>query len=122
MQVDMNSDMGEAFGAWTAGDDAAILKVVTSANVACGFHAGDPQVMAKTFAEAKDRGVAVGAHPGYADLWGFGRRVLPHTTDEIERFTAYQIGAAQAGRGAGGAQGHIRQGAWRAGEPGRGRA
>lgn len=94
--VDLNSDMGEAFGDWTMGDDTAILKIVTSANVACGFHAGDPQVMAKTMAEAKAQGVAVGAHPGYGDLWGFGRRVLPHSPQEIERLTAYQIGAAQA--------------------------
>ena len=94
--VDLNSDMGEAFGAWRAGDDAAILKVVSSANVACGFHAGDPQVMAETFTEAKARNVAVGAHPGYGDLWGFGRRVLPHSAAEIERLVAYQIGAAQA--------------------------
>lgn len=93
--VDLNSDMGEAFGAWEAGDDPAILKIVTSANVACGFHAGDPQVMARTFAEAKAQGVAVGAHPGYDDLWGFGRRVLPHSTTEIERLVAYQVGAAQ---------------------------
>lgn len=94
--VDLNSDMGEAFGAWKSGDDAAILKIVSSANVACGFHAGDPQVMAQTFAAAKAEGVAVGAHPGYADLWGFGRRVMPHSADEVERLVAYQIGAAQA--------------------------
>ncbi len=72
-----------------------MLSVVTSANVACGFHAGDPQIMAATFALAKERGVAVGAHPGYPDLWGFGRRTLPYTPAEVERLVAYQFGAAQ---------------------------
>ncbi len=94
--VDLNSDMGEAFGAYRMGDDAAMLHVVTSANVACGFHGGDPEVMAATFAGAKQRGVAVGAHPGFPDLWGFGRRNIPFTPGEIERLIAYQIGAAQA--------------------------
>ena len=94
--VDLNSDMGEAFGPYTLGDDAAILDIVSSANVACGFHAGDPEVMARTFAEARRRRVAVGAHPGYLDLWGFGRRNIPHSVGEIERLVAYQIGAAQA--------------------------
>ncbi len=95
-QVDLNSDMGEAFGAYRMGDDEAILTHVTSANVACGFHGGDAEVMAATFASAREKGVAVGAHPGYADLWGFGRRVIPHTLGEIERLVAYQVGAAQA--------------------------
>jgi 5-oxoprolinase (ATP-hydrolysing) subunit A len=94
--VDLNSDMGEAFGPYRMGDDEAILRIVTSANVACGFHGGDPDVMVATFASAKDKGVAVGAHPGYSDLWGFGRRVIPHSLKEIERLVAYQIGAAQA--------------------------
>ncbi|TBW40270.1 LamB/YcsF family protein [Siculibacillus lacustris] len=94
--VDINSDLGEAFGAWTCGDDSALLGIVTSANVACGFHAGDPDVMADTFALARDSGVAVGAHPGYADLQGFGRRRIPMSEREIERLVAYQIGAAQA--------------------------
>lgn len=96
LQVDINSDMGEGFGAYRLGDDAAILDIVTSANVACGFHGGDPEVMAATFAMAREKGVAVGAHPGFADLWGFGRRVIPHSAGEIERLVAYQIGAAQA--------------------------
>lgn len=96
IQVDLNSDMGEGFGAYRMGDDAAILEIVTSANVACGMHAGDPEIMAKTFSLAKARGVAVGAHPGFPDLWGFGRRVIPFTHGEIERLVAYQIGAAQA--------------------------
>lgn len=94
--VDLNSDMGEGFGAYTLGNDPAILAIVSSANVACGFHAGDPEVMARTFAMARDLGVAVGAHPGYFDLWGFGRRIIPHSMGEIERLVAYQIGAAQA--------------------------
>lgn len=94
--VDLNSDIGEAFGAYRMGDDAAILQIVTSANVACGFHGGDPEVMAATFAQAKQNGVAVGAHPGFPDLWGFGRRNIPFTAGEIERLVAYQIGAAQA--------------------------
>lgn len=93
--VDLNCDCGEGFGAYAMGDDAAMLAVVTSANVACGFHAGDPQIMAATFRLAKDNGVAIGAHPGFPDLWGFGRRRLPFATSDIERLVAYQIGAAQ---------------------------
>ncbi|ACL56110.1 LamB/YcsF family protein [Methylobacterium nodulans] len=94
--IDLNSDLGEGFGDYRCGDDAAMLAIVTSANVACGMHAGDPQIMARTFGIARERGVAVGAHPGFPDLWGFGRRVLPYTPAEIERIVAYQIGAAQA--------------------------
>ncbi len=94
--VDLNCDCGESFGVYQKGDDAAMLGIVTSANVACGFHAGDPEVMAQTFRIAKENGVAVGAHPGFPDLWGFGRRRLPFSTGEIERLVAYQIGAAQA--------------------------
>ena len=95
-RIDINCDMGESFGAWEKGDDAAMLKVVSSANVACGFHAGDPDIMAKTFALARERNVAVGAHPGFPDLMGFGRRQIPYSVGEIERLVAYQIGAAQA--------------------------
>lgn len=94
--VDLNSDLGEGFGTYRCGDDDAMLSIVTSANVACGFHAGDPEVMAKTFTIARERGVAVGAHPGFPDLWGFGRRRLPFSAGEIERLVAYQIGAAAA--------------------------
>jgi UPF0271 protein len=94
--VDLNSDLGEGFGTYTCGDDAAMLSIVTSANVACGFHAGDPEVMAQTFATARKHGVNVGAHPGFPDLWGFGRRRLPFSAAEIERLVAYQIGAAAA--------------------------
>lgn len=94
--IDLNSDMGEGFGAYRSGDDSAILDIVSSANIACGFHAGDPEIMASTFALARQKGVAVGAHPGFQDLWGFGRRSIPHSAGEIERLVAYQIGAAQA--------------------------
>lgn len=94
--VDLNSDMGEGFGAYRMGDDEAILDIVSSANIACGLHAGDPEIMAQTFAVAKAKGVAVGAHPGFPDLWGFGRRRIPFSIGEIERLVAYQIGAAQA--------------------------
>src|ERR671923_1440796 len=94
--IDLNSDLAEGFGAYRCGDDDAMLSIVTSANVACGFHAGDPEIMARTFRIAKERGVAVGAHPGFPDLWGFGRRRIPFSTGEIERLVAYQIGAAQA--------------------------
>ena len=92
--VDLNADMGEAFGHYRLGDDEALLRIVSSANVACGFHGGDPEIMARTFALAKQNGVAVGAHPGFPDLWGFGRRVIPYSTGEIERLVAYQVGAA----------------------------
>ncbi|QAY95322.1 hypothetical protein CWB41_05890 [Methylovirgula ligni] len=94
--IDLNCDCGESYGAYVMGDDAAMLEIVTSANVACGFHGGDPEVMARTFGLAKKKGVAVGAHPGFPDLWGFGRRRLPFSAAEIERLVAYQIGAAQA--------------------------
>jgi UPF0271 protein len=96
LSVDLNADMGEGFGVYRIGNDEALLDIVTSANVACGFHAGDPEIMARTFAMARDRGVAVGAHPSFPDLWGFGRRVIPCSLGEIERFVAYQIGGAQA--------------------------
>jgi UPF0271 protein len=92
-QIDLNSDLGESFGPWTMGDDAAMLALVTSANIACGGHASDPQTMYATLAEAKARGVAIGAHPGYADREGFGRRVIPMSEGEIERMVAAQIGA-----------------------------
>ena len=96
LTVDLNSDMGEGFGPWKMGDDAAMLDIVTSANIACGMHAGDPEVMATTFGKAKEKGVSVGAHPGYPDLFGFGRRNMPYTIGETERLIAYQIGAAEA--------------------------
>lgn len=95
-RIDLNADLGEGFGPWRMGDDAAMLDVVTSANVACGFHAGDPDIMAATFTLAREKGVAVGAHVGFPDLAGFGRRPMAMTGAEIERAVAYQIGAAQA--------------------------
>jgi 5-oxoprolinase (ATP-hydrolysing) subunit A len=95
--VDLNSDLGEGFGMWSMGDDAAMLDIVTSANVACGFHAGDSDIMLAISKLAKQKGVSVGAHPGYRDLHGFGRRPVPGlTASEIETMVAYQIGALQA--------------------------
>ncbi len=94
--VDLNCDCGEGFGVYTMGNDRAMLGIVTSCNVACGFHAGDPDIMADTFALARERGVMVGAHPGFADRVGFGRRPLPVTEAEAERLVAYQVGAAAA--------------------------
>jgi UPF0271 protein len=96
LRIDLNADVGEAFGAWPMGADAELLPLVTSANVACGFHAGDPQVMDLTVGLAVRAGVAVGAHPGHPDLRGFGRRVMQATPDEIERDVLYQVGALQA--------------------------
>jgi UPF0271 protein len=92
--IDLNCDLGEGFGDWRMGDDGAMLGIVSSVNVACGFHAGDPQIMAETFAAAKQAGVAIGAHPSYPDLQGFGRRPMPYSPREIERLIAYQLGAA----------------------------
>lgn len=96
MQVDLNSDMGESFGPWRMGDDAALLDVVTSANIACGFHAGDADVMAATMRRAAENGVGIGAHPGFSDLQGFGRRRMKLSADELGNMVAYQLGAAQA--------------------------
>lgn len=93
--MDLNSDLGEGFGPWTMGDDAAMLGVVTSANIACGGHASDPDTMFTTLRMAADRGVSIGAHPGYADRLGFGRRVIPMSPDEIARMVAAQVGALQ---------------------------
>ncbi|MDC0659713.1 LamB/YcsF family protein [Leisingera sp. SS27] len=93
--VDLNADMGESFGPWNMGDDAALLGIVSSANIACGFHAGDPDVMARTMALARDKGVGIGAHPGFMDLQGFGRRKMqvPHGT--LANMIRYQLGAAR---------------------------
>jgi UPF0271 protein len=94
--VDLNADLGESFGPWTMGDDAGLMPVITSANIACGFHASDPDVMAATMAAAVRAGVGIGAHPGFADLQGFGRRRLQMSMAELRHLVAYQLGAAQA--------------------------
>lgn len=91
--IDLNSDLGEGYGPWRMGDDGAMLDLVTSANVACGGHASDPETMFQTLSLARENGVVVGAHPSYADRDGFGRRIIPCTTGEIERLVATQIGA-----------------------------
>jgi UPF0271 protein len=91
--IDLNSDLGESFGPWKMGDDATMLSLVTSANIACGGHASDPENMFQTLSMARDRGVVVGAHPGYPDLLGFGRRRIPYGPAEIQRFCIAQIGA-----------------------------
>ena len=95
-KVDLNSDIGESFGAYKMGDDAAVMDAVTSANVACAFHAGDPLVMKKTIKNCAEKGVAVGAHPGYPDLVGFGRRNMKCTPEEEYADCLYQIGALSA--------------------------
>lgn len=94
--IDLNSDLGESFGAWKMGMDEEVMASISSANIACGFHAGDSEVMIKTVSAAKKAGVAVGAHPGYPDLQGFGRRNMACSADEIYAYTLYQIGAMQA--------------------------
>ncbi|WP_316860435.1 5-oxoprolinase subunit PxpA [uncultured Cohaesibacter sp.] len=94
--VDLNSDLGESFGAYKIGDDQAMLSIISSANVACGFHGGDPLVMHDTLMTARDNGVSVGAHPGFNDLWGFGRRAIHgDRPEDIEKQMIYQIGAIQ---------------------------
>jgi 5-oxoprolinase (ATP-hydrolysing) subunit A len=95
--IDLNCDMGEGFGVYRLGDDAAMLDIVTTASIACGFHAGDPLIMYETVRLAKERGVAVGAHPGFLDLWGFGRRTIKgERPEDVAKLVAYQIGALQA--------------------------
>ncbi len=94
--VDLNSDLGESFGLYTIGNDEEVLQYVSSANIACGFHAGDPHVMQRTVAMAAAAGVAVGAHPGVPDLMGFGRRKMDITPQEAYAMVLYQVGALQA--------------------------
>ena len=96
MNIDLNCDMGEGFSIYSAAPETDLMPLITSANLACGFHAGDPVIMAQTVRLAKAHGVAVGAQPGYPDLQGFGRRKLDMTTDEIEAMILYQIGALYA--------------------------
>jgi UPF0271 protein len=107
--VDLNCDMGESFGAWSMGADAEVLDHVSSANIACGFHAGDPAIMHRTVAGALARGVAVGAHPSLPDLQGFGRRTMRVTPDEVYDLVLYQIGAlAGFCRALGGRLAHVK--------------
>ncbi|MFF0826632.1 LamB/YcsF family protein [Brevibacillus sp. NPDC003359] len=107
--VDLNCDMGESFGAYRFGNDQAILRYVSSANVACGFHAGDPGTMRKTVKMAMEAGVAIGAHPGFADLVGFGRRNMEISPEEAYDLVVYQIGALQAFvRAEGGIMHHVK--------------
>jgi len=94
--IDVNSDLGEGLGLWRMGDDAALLRIVSSANVACGFHAGDPSIMRSVCAIAAERGVAIGAHVSYADLAGFGRRFVDIDPGELRDLVTYQIGALDA--------------------------
>lgn len=94
--MDLNSDLGEGFGAWSMGDDAAMLEIVSSANVACGFHAGDPRIMRSVVRTAAERGVAIGAHVAYRDLAGFGRRALDVASADLVPEVMYQLGALQA--------------------------
>ena len=96
MRVDLNADLGESSGTSSVGEDAALMQYITSANVACGFHAGDPYVMRTTVALASEHGVAVGAHPGFPDLEGFGRRELHVSPRDVEDFVVYQVGALAA--------------------------
>lgn len=95
-RINLNADLGESFGAWTMGDDKALLQIVKSANVACGFHAGDPTVMQDTVRLAIAQGVSIGAHPSFPDLQGFGRRVMHMSAKDLEATLLYQIGALQA--------------------------
>ena len=93
MRIDLNSDLGESFGPWPMGQDAALMDSISSANVACGFHAGDPGAMRQTIALAREKGVAIGAHPGFPDLVGFGRREMRASPAEVEDFVLYQVAA-----------------------------
>jgi len=94
--INLNADLGESFGAYTIGNDAALLTSINSANIACGFHAGDPMVMQKTVALARENKVSIGAHPSFPDLQGFGRRMMALSHAEVYAMTAYQIGALMA--------------------------
>ena len=104
MTIDLNADLGEGYGPYFLTDDDGLLEVVTSANIACGMHAGDPVTMARTCRTAAAKGVVIGAHPGYADIIGFGRRAIPMTPAEIEALVAVQIGALQAAAALSGAR------------------
>jgi UPF0271 protein len=108
-KVDLNADMGESYGRWTLGDDAALMPHLTSANLACGFHGGDPHVMRRTVALALEHGVGIGAHVAFPDLIGFGRRRLAATPEEVEDYIVYQAGAVRAfAEAAGGRLQHVK--------------
>lgn len=94
--INLNADIAEGFGAYDIGDDAALMRIVASANVACGLHAGDANTMHRLVMLAREHGVSIGVHPGFNDLWGFGRRAIDMRADDLERLVAYQIGALQA--------------------------
>ncbi len=96
MKIDINCDMGESYGAWTMGNDEALMPHITSASIACGWHAGDPQVMRRTVTLANTHGVRIGAHPGYPDLLGFGRRPMQLSPGQAKDYLLYQIGALAA--------------------------
>ncbi len=109
LSVDLNSDMGEGFGPWKMGDDSGLLNVVTSANIACGFHAGDADTMSATMRLAVEKDVGIGAHPGFADLQGFGRRQMQVPLPTLANMIRYQVGAAQAmARSVGGTIRHLK--------------
>src|SRR5215207_2398055 len=92
MRININADMGEGFGVYDIGNDKALLEIVKSANVACGFHAGDPTIMRRVVEMAAEQGVSLGAHPGFLDPWGFGRRRIEMNSRDLENSIAYQIG------------------------------
>jgi UPF0271 protein len=96
LAVDLNADLGEGYGNYTAGDDPVIMKYISSANIACGFHAGDPSVIVNTIRMAREAGVSIGAHPGYPDLQGFGRRTIKMMRDELYASVLYQTGALRS--------------------------
>lgn len=95
-QIDLNCDMGESFGVYSIGMDDAVIRYITSSNIACGFHAGDPMVISRTVKMAADHGAAIGAHPGFPDLMGFGRRNMDCTIEEVRNYVIYQVGAIRA--------------------------
>ena len=95
-KIDLNSDVGESFGNYKLGMDEGVIPLISSANIACGFHAGDPHVMRRTISIAREHGVAAGAHPGFPDLIGFGRRYMDASLDEIKDYITYQVGALKA--------------------------
>ncbi|WP_311407401.1 LamB/YcsF family protein [Liquorilactobacillus uvarum] len=96
LKIDLNSDLGESFGHYSLGNDSEIINLVTSVNIACGFHAGDPDVMAQTVRKAESAGIGIGAHPGYFDLQGFGRRRMNMSLNEVQHMITYQVGALTA--------------------------